>query len=429
MGFFDKLFGKDKKNEIKSEEALDSAVQNTKEDADSEVNINDVNENVQDCVSAEAPEQNDENDKAENAVTNESKTASNIASNIAREKVTAAFEMFPVKKESVSPERINAICVKFINEALTMGQELKNSDLVGLSYQELCVLYNNMQMMKIKLDPKIQAIAGVVIENNLKVTRARLLWALKQCPLYTLYSRINGLPFSSNASLFLFTDKDLAESQLKESDIKYLALKEIPQEQQEMHFDLFYITGFKEAIIDSGVKIPFTDLYTAKKPEVYGTINPDLRSRMIFFSQMVESTRLKVEAESRKHTEEELRNINRVWADITEGLIRTSLLLPAELADDGKSIRCKGISVKDPQGKCWLAMFTDQIALNGFFKSEQTAASVKNAILSQYNVIKEKAEFEGIIINPGRESFKIPSKILASRREIKKEDADKEQAE
>ena len=79
----------------------------------------------------------------------------------------------------------------------------------------------------------------------------------------------------------------------------------------------------------------------------------------------------------------------------------------------------KGISVKSPEGQNWIALFTDQLALNTFFKSNQPSAGIKNPILSQFAAIKDKAEIEGIIINPGRESFRIPSKVLASRTEIK----------
>ena len=76
----------------------------------------------------------------------------------AGEKISAVFEMFPVKKDSVPAGRINEICAKFINDALAMGQELKAGDLQMLSYEELCVLYNNMQMMDISLGIRHQAV-------------------------------------------------------------------------------------------------------------------------------------------------------------------------------------------------------------------------------------------------------------------------------
>ena len=426
MGFFDKLFGKDKK-EVSVPEREEH-----KEAAEVE------ERKTVECESVSSDEQVASEPAEEKTAVSDTDTpvinsAEGIKDNVSGqknegEKISAIFEMFPVKKDSVPAGRINEICAKFINDALAMGQELKAGDLQMLSYEELCVLYNNMQMMDMKLDPKIKAIAGVVIKNNLKVIRTKLIAEMKKRTLYTIYTRMNMLPFSNNASFYLFTDKELAESQIKASGIKYLLLKEIPAEYVEMHFDVFYLTGFKEAIVDSGVKVSFTDLYQPKSTEVYGIVNPELCSKMIFFNQMTESINEKARtSESKQIPAEDLRRINAVWADITEGLIRTSLLIPAEKTEDGRA-KYKGVAVVDPAGKKWIALFTDQAAINTFFKASQIAAVVKNPILSQYEAIKDKEEYEGIIINPAREGFRIPSRVLATRKTVKPdEDASNKQ--
>lgn len=396
MGFFDKIFGKGKKNDgqpekIETEKSEESAESGTE------------------AVTEPAKKASEEANTDETASGNTAKQ---------EEKVTAAVEMFPVKKESVSAERSAEICTRFINNALTMGEELKKADLQILSYKELCLLYNNMQLMTLRMDEKIKAIAGVVIKNNTKVIRECLLEKLKKQTLYSLYTKVNRMPFVNNGALYIFTTRELAEKQVSGSDIKYLVLKEIPEEQFEAHFDAFYMTGYREVIVDLGTKISLNDVYKVKEPSAYGVINPVVCGKMIFFSQMTATFAEQAKDQSRKITDEENAQVNHIWRDITETLIRSVLLMPAEKTEDGK-IKLKGISVKSPDGQSWVALFTDQLALNTFFKSNQPSAGIKNPILSQFAAIKDKADIEGIIINPGRESFRIPSKVLASRTELK----------
>jgi len=414
MGLFDKLFGKGKKDKQGEQIAFENKDNNDSAEASDKAAEAIADETVKEAVKEEEL-------AASEPVVSADVTSADVASADVKkngEKVTAAVEMFPVKKDSVTAQRSSEICTRFINNALSMGEELKASDLQGLNYNELCLLYNNLQIMSLRLEPRIKAIAEVVIKNNAKVIRTRLISELKKQTLYVLYTKVNKLPFASNAAFYIFTQKELAEKQLSESDIMYLALKEIPSEQLEGHFDVFYITGFKDVIIDLGTKIPFSDLYTPKKEAAYGLINPVLCGKMIFFNQMTATFADKAKAENRSITDEENRQVNRIWMDITEGLIRSTLLLPADKAEDGK-IMLKGVSVKSPEGKNWIAMFTDQVALNSFFKSNTGAAGIKNPVLSQYAAIKDKKEIEGIIINPARESFRIPSRLLAARRELK----------
>ena len=405
MGLFDKIFGKGKKNDGQPEKTY---TENTEEAAES---VAEAEEAVENTNASAEPE------KAEDEKVIQEENSSDKAVKQG-EKVTAAVEMFPVKKESVTAERNAEICTRFINNALAMGEELKKADLQILSYNELCLLYNNMQLMTLRMDEKIKSIAGVVIKNNTKVIRDCLLEKLKKQTLYSLYTKVNKMPFVSNGALYIFTSKELAEKQVSESDIKYLVLKEIPEAQLEAHLDAFYMTGYREIIVDLGTKIPLSDVYKIKEPSAYGIINPVACGKMIFFSQMTATFTEKAKEQSRKITDEENSQVNRIWRDITETLIRSVLLLPAEKTEDGK-IMLKGISVKSPEGQNWIALFTDQLALNTFFKSNQPSAGIKNPILSQFAAIKDKAEIEGIIINPGRESFRIPSKVLASRTEIK----------
>ncbi|MBQ8759365.1 MAG: SseB family protein [Clostridia bacterium] len=408
MGFFDKLFGKGKKNDEQSEKAEQIIGKDESED------INAENGEAQETASENA------DDSSENATEKTAEEAPK-ADTQSSEKVTAAVEMFPVKKDSVTAERSAEICTRFINNALARGEELKKADLQMLSYNELCLLYNNMQLMTLRMDAKLKAVAGVVIGNNTKVIRVCILEKLKKQTLYSLYTKVNRMPFVNSGALYIFTVKELAEKQVAESDIKYLVLKEIPEAQLEAHLDAFYMTGYKEVIVDLGTKIPLSDLYKAKEPAAYGIINPLACGKMIFFSQMTATFAGKAKEESRKITDEENAQVNRIWQDITETLIRSVLLLPAEKTEDGK-IQLKGISVKSPEGQNWIAMFTDQLALNTFFKSNQPSAGIKNPILSQFAAIKDKPEIEGIIVNPGRESFRIPSKVLASRTERKMPD-------
>lgn len=411
MGFFNKLFGKEKKDI-----EIDGIP-----DVDKTVTTNDVSEIQQEASDGESSSvECDDRKTGDTSETKENVTKTEASEK--EEKVTSILEMFPVKKQSVTPQRSSEICHRFINNALNMGEELKTSDIVTLNYSELCVLYNNMQMMELKMEPKHKAIAGVVINNNKKIVRSRLITMLKKQTLYTLYTAMNKLPFVRDGAFYIFTHKQLAEEQLKKTQVKHLGIKEIPEEQLEEHFDVFYVAGYKDVIIDVGTKISFSELYIPKDKSVYGIINPTACGKMIFFNQLVTSYTDKANAENRSVTAEENIQINRVLIDITETLIRSeALLLPAEKTENGK-ILIKNIVVKGPDGKKWVAMFTDQIAINMFFKKNQPAVKFRNPVLEQFKVIKNDAEIEGIIINPARESFRIPSKLLATRQVYKKED-------
>lgn len=417
MGFFDKIFGKGKKDENKpeindvkeSENIAEEEVAELKEESVSNENVNEkVSEaDTEEKTAKSADEPKQPEAKAENA----------------KETLTDLPEMFPVKADSVSPARSAEICNRFINNTLNMGEELKVSDIVTLNYFELCVLYNTLQMMELNMDPKLKAIASVVLNNNKKVIRARLLTMLKKQTLYVLYTAINKLPFVRDGAFYLFTDKAIAEDQIKKSDISGLGIKEITEEQLEAHFDMFYVTGYNSVIVDVRTKVAFSDLFTPKDAAVYGVINPSACIKMIFFNQLVSSFTEKAKKENRNVTAEENATINKIWIDITETLIHCdALVLPAEKTEDGK-IDVKAMALKGPDGKNWLAMFTDAGAVTGFLKANSGAAAIKNAILSQYAVIKDKPDLEGIIINPGRESFRIPSKLLAARKVEKTDEA------
>lgn len=409
MGLFDKIFGKNRENEEKKTESTAEAV--SPETAEEEKNSEEISDNENKSIAEEAAEKND-------GVTDAEKPAGETPEQTAEEKPNAEanpiIEMFSVAKDSVTPQRRTEICTRFINNALSMGEELKADDLRELNYAELCVLYNNFNWFLTNADPKIKEIAQVVIDNNKNVVRNSIFARLKSMTLYTLYAKINNLPFSNNGALYIFTDKAEAEKQIETSEIKYLFVREITPEQFPAAFCEFYCTGYLGVIIDMGTRVPVTDIYTPGEAKEYGVINPSACSKMVFFNQMTAAYTSKAKAENREVTKEENIKINKVWADITETLIRSTLLLPAEKLEE--KIRVKVPLTTFSNGTKWVAVFTDQGAVNLFHKKNQTSAGVKDLILTQFKTIKDDDAVTGIIVNPGRESFRIPKEVLATRK-------------
>lgn len=414
MGLFDKIFGKKNKDD---EQATTPNAEPAEE----------KNAEPAEVAADEKPEKTAEDTAKETTETVVTEEKTEESPKKPSDEAKPIIEMFTVAKDSVTPERRAEICTRFINNALQMGEELKSEDLRELNYAELCVLYNNFNWFLTNADPKIKEIAQVVIENNKKVVRTAIFTSLRQMTLYTLYARISNLPFSNNGALYIFTDKAEAEKQIEKSEIKYLVLREISTEQFNAAFCEFYCTGYTEVIIDMGTRVAITDVYTPGEAKEYGIINPSACSKMVFFNQMTAMYQEKAKAESREISAEENRNINKVWADITETLIRSTLLLPADKEED--KIKVKVPLTTFTNGTKWIAVFTDQGAVNLFHKKLQTSATVKDLILTQFKTIKDDPNVTGIIVNPARESFRIPKEVLATRQVKTPEEKTGEQPE
>ena len=76
-----------------------------------------------------------------------------------------------------------------------------------------------------------------------------------------------------------------------------------------------------------------------------------------------------------------------------------------------KNISVPLVSFAD--GRKFIGLFTDQWAINGYYKKYVSCVAFPDLIRDQYNQCKDDADVSGILINPGREEDMMTKEMLS----------------
>jgi hypothetical protein len=254
---------------------------------------------------------------------------------------------------------------------------------------------------------------------------------------YVIYTTLTHLPYLiQHQYMMLYTEKEKAEEvaaffhgKCQREGVTFEARAVKPGDYS--FFALASTNGLDEFLIDGGKEaFKVSDFYTL--PEKYGMTVPQLSKDLAVIAQI-----------AGLYGDKAL--LQKTSAEITELLRVSKLLLPVEVepkegesdteAEDGEEtvsydaqeLMKSGTSFRVPvlernDGTMWQPMFTNQLALNDYFKKEKQSAITSETLISIYQTfLKNKSQIHGVILNPGT------SQVVFSREMIEHMIADGQQ--
>lgn len=147
---------------------------------------------------------------------------------------------------------------------------------------------------------------------------------LSTFPVYTIYATVNNLPFNANGSLFLYSNKKMAEMAIKNSKYDWLEIFEITPEFFNTAFCEYYCTGYQSVNINGQTKVKIEDVYEVKPIETYGNICVESCAKMIRYKQYQAVAMSNAKGENRDMNESKIKNINQLSYAASVSLLKNS---------------------------------------------------------------------------------------------------------
>ena len=323
-----------------------------------------------------------------------------------------ASELLHEKFEGFAPvvgERNQKICDQFIADGIKKYADgsFDEATLSELTFDEFCHVYSTIGWF-------VENIASSLKESAILYKlflRKKLLARLSTFPVYTVNAQTTALPFvDADSSFFLFTNKAAAEAAVS-GHTGWLEVFEITPEHFNTLFCELFCTGYKLANINGKTKVKIEDVYETKPISAYGNICVESCVRMIDYQQTRASLIANAVEEKRKDlTEDEADHLNRQSYAVSTSLLKETLLVPAEQKNGSIIVSVPLVHFAD--GEQCVGLFTDQGAVNRYYKKAVSCVAFPGLIKDQYNRIKNNSTVSGILINPGREEYKMTKSML-----------------
>lgn len=310
----------------------------------------------------------------------------------------------------ISQERNQEICDKYIKQSLENEHEVDEKTLGELNCSELMLLYNNTDWFMSKISGNKS-----VGETNKEIFRNEIIRKINNESIYIIYSEITHLPyFLNNRFLQVYTNENKAYEVIDHLNGLYEKINcrfYIEKYNLDMcdFWALPVTCGFDEFIVDGGKEIiKISEFY--KLPEKkYGHINPRFTANLIQYIQMAY---LKEPTPGLQ--------ISDAFNRLIPYFDSSVMLVPANFENNNlyesnamsKDTKITILSIKR-NDKNWFALFTDQFALNHFYKNSSQSSIVSETIKSAYkSFLADTEDCEGIVINPGREQLELTRKDM-----------------
>ena len=326
-----------------------------------------------------------------------------------------ASELLRERFEGFAPiesGRNQEICNKFVGKGIInyKNNSFDEAALSELTFDELCLIYNEIsQFVEKNASHLIHVKESAALYK--KFLRKRILERLSTFPVYTVNAKATALPYVENDSSFLlYTNKKLAEAVVSDH-VDWLEVSEIAPEHFNAAFCEFFCTGYKVVNVNGQTKVKIDDVYEIKPIRTYGNICVESCGRMIDYKQTLASLLSRARAEKRDLSESENKRLNQQSYAVSVSLLKNALLVPAE-QENGmlKEILVPFVSFGD--GRKFVGFFTDQGAINRYYRNPVSSAALPDLIRDLYDKIKNDNTVSGIIINPGREEYMMTKDML-----------------
>lgn len=311
----------------------------------------------------------------------------------------------------VNGVRNNEICDKFIANGIIAysNNTFDENTLKELTFDEFCHVYSTIGWFAEKIAPNLK---GEAISYKMFL-RKKLLSRLSTMSVYTIYTIVNNLPYvEQDGSLLLYSNKKMAETTIENSGFDWLKVYEITPNLFGTAFCEYFCTGYKSVNINGKTKVKIEDVYKTLPIEQYGNICIESCTRMIDYKQTEAILVSRAKKEMRNLNEDEVKQLSSRSYAASVSLLKNTLLLPAE-TENGMPKTISVPIVPFADGRKFIGLFTDQGAINGYYKKAISCVAFPNLINDQYNKCREDANISGILINPGREEYMMTKGMLS----------------
>ena len=311
----------------------------------------------------------------------------------------------------INNDRNKEICDKFVAKGIVEFENgaFDENTLNELTFDEFCHIYSVIGWFveKVALNLKESAISYKIF------LRKKLLKRLSAFPIYTINAKVTALPYvGQDSSLLLYTNKKVAELTLSNSGIDWMEIFEITPQCFNAVFCEYFCTGYKTVNINGKTKVKIEDIYEAKPINTFGNICVESCVRMIDYKQTAAMINSKAKAENRNLNEYEIKHLNQQSYAVSVSLLGNTLCLPVE-SENEMSLNMAVPLVYLEDGQKFIGLFTDQCALNRYYRKTVSCVTLPNLIRDQYNEIKNDDTVSGILINPGREEYMMTKAMLS----------------
>ena len=307
-----------------------------------------------------------------------------------------------------------------VKKRLAENTPFSDEEFDSMTYDELCFMHNSFDLFVDKeyresghSGEELHEMVEYILEFK-RAVRCAVLARLRKSTLYVVLTRVNNLPLRTDeGGLFVFTSKDEAEGWDEyEGETRVL---EVPPSVFDKVFSEYSLTGYEAVTLDLVTQISLSEFYHAKEDSEYGIHSPELCAEIINFNQMFELARIKAKEAKRDLLADEQKIVNIAAFAITKNLFEEDLIATYVDAErDGKRVKSAPVLTLKNDEK-WMVLFTDAAAVSRFYKGKTEGLSVAAEALSDIydNLVAKDSSFSGVIINPTRESFRVPSAYLA----------------
>lgn len=316
--------------------------------------------------------------------------------------------------EPISREKFQSLYALYIGgRFMDDDSEPENTD--SLNRDELCTVHNALNGF---IDNCVRIAGSEDLKDELapifeykKELRKKILDRMHSMNLYVLNSDLNRLPLFNAEAMYLFTNKDFAQKQAESSNIAHISLSEIIPDNFDNAFTEYCEAGFKKVIIDMNCCVNINELFEFDAAQ--GTSSPEICRTMIVLNQIHDNILSTAKKENRELNQEEMQQISRLSQGIIEALLKAKLILPGDTPSEDGTVKVSIPLANFPDGSKWLAMFTDKSALKRYIQNDDAnPVSLPNLLLDQYKNFRNDDTISGILINPGREQFRVPKGVL-----------------
>lgn len=232
----------------------------------------------------------------------------------------------------------------------------------------------------------------------------------KDVAIYIMYCSANNLPFSDARNrVFIFTDRDAAKEAPPLTKVVKLNGLQLASFLEE-----YYVCGYTNVMVNDNAPVEIEKVVKTRPEEEYGILNRDLRAQMIRYNELRATALLQSGGDAEKLSDDIINAILGYTTGILRNLMDAELALPTTTVDDDKSKIRFGAPIVDlkDQGK-WLALFTDSLAAGAYVNKRSVPVVHKKKLLVDYlDETLNSDELDGIMINPGRESFTITKDMI-----------------
>jgi len=313
--------------------------------------------------------------------------------------------------EKFEQQKVGEVCNTYIIKgiaAFALGS-FDERALESLSFGEFCLVYNNIGWFVDKVGK--EQVKKDAIKYK-KFLRKWIFRRLSKMNTYVIYANVTNLPFVDNdSSLRLYVEKEAAQLVIDKSGMDWLKIQEITPQNFERYFAEFVCTGYKQVNLNGSIKAGLAEVCDVRPMEAYGNTCVEQCVGMVDYRQSQALRIMKAKEENREFNEEDVQWLSRQSWAVSKTLLECSLLLPA-VVEDGKVISISTPLASFPDGSKYIGLFTDQFAIDTFFRQSTASVAVPNLIEDSYKKCENDDSVAGILINPGREEYKMTKEML-----------------